>query len=273
VSSTTLPVVEGHEQKYHEQISLAPQECHALACLSSRANCGCAAMRQVTFVTSPTFLLVLKSQYELQERVRAWKALASTVGTLRTLRGVRVTEMKSVAKLLSTCVLSAVLASCGATKQTTTAPPLTATPWVITITGGGGTAPLIYLNVTTTLTPAATCNSPAGNVSSAVCLTGTSPFNSVPGFFAPAGTPESILVGVNAGTDPTGAGQGFNILYVYSTASAGAWNIVGEGVFYPNGNVAGTWQCSTTSACDGLTGKFFAFPCGPGELCDTPNGT
>jgi hypothetical protein len=171
--------------------------------------------------------------------------------------------MKSITKLLGGCVLCAVLASCGATKQVA---KLTATPWTIDV-GGGAT-----LDLTTTLISAATCNSPEGNVASAVCFTGTSLFNSEPGPSL-TGTPESILVGVTAGTDPTGAGQEFNFQYVYRTESAGTWNILGEGTFYPNGNVAGTWQCSTaTPACAGLTGTFTAGPCGPNELCDDPAG-
>jgi hypothetical protein len=140
-----------------------------------------------------------------------------------------------VKKFLVVCACG-ILVGCGSTKQTPTQTTvsMTATAWGIIITDSTDAN---ISTVTATLTYASCAN----GVTGPACFSGfnlsSKSDDSIPG------TPVSLLIGVPVNPVPIGGpdGYAFNFLYIYS-ASSGTWNIVGTGKFYPNGNVAGTWQ-------------------------------
>ena len=147
------------------------------------------------------------------------------------------------------------LVGCGSSKQTPaqTTASMTATPWGIIVSDS---ADANISTVTATLASASCADGVAGPA----CFGGSN-LSSKSDDPTP-GTPVSLLVGVPVNPVPIGGvdGYAFNFLYVYS-ASSGTWNIVGVGKFYPNGNVAGTWQCdSSTPACSGMSGNFQGSP-------------
>lgn len=73
-----------------------------------------------------------------------------------------------------------------------------------------------------------------------------------------APTPGALAIGVPVNPVPitTTDGYAFNFEYDYQTAAGVSTSLAGSGRFYPNGNVAGTWQC--TGACTASTGDFTA---------------
>lgn len=148
-----------------------------------------------------------------------------------------------------------VLVACGGAKQTPTqtTASMTATRWGIIVSDSTDAN---ISTVTATLASAPCAN----GVTGPACFGGSN-LSSKSDDTTP-GTPESLLIGVPVNPVPIGGpdGYAFNFLYVYSAVS-GSWNIVGTGKFYPNGNVAGNWQCAaSTPACSGLSGTFQGSP-------------
>lgn len=130
---------------------------------------------------------------------------------------------------------------------------MTATPWGVIVSDSTDAN---ITTVTATLTSAPCANGVVGPA----CFSGSN-LSSKSDDSNP-GTPESLQIGVPVNPVPIGGpdGYAFNFLYVYGSIS-GTWNIVGTGRFYSNGNVAGTWQCDTsTPACSGLSGNFQGSP-------------
>ena len=146
--------------------------------------------------------------------------------------------------------LTILLLGCGASNKTTQ-PIVNMTAKTWTVVFRSTSDPNIA-------TPTATISAEActTNVTGPMCFQGTGITNTSNDTPVPA--PVSLEIGVPVNPVPISPtdGEAFNVEYVFQN-SAGTWDVIGAGRFYPNGNVAGTWQC-TTGACAGLSGSFTA---------------
>lgn len=158
-------------------------------------------------------------------------------------------------RILLLC-LALTMTACGTSKPAARMVPLTGAQWGVS--AGNGADPN-FVNILSTLAPTA-CPSgvpPIGwYAGPPACLSGSD--------FLPTdtATPQSLLIAVPSNplpypaydpsaSDPTGG-------YFYFSYVQNGENIVGNGQFWSNGNVTGTWSCTEEMPCSGMTGSFSA---------------